>query len=152
DDSDFDGSWIKSFKPEDIPRDKLKVEFVRSSGPGGQNVNKVSTKAQMRFTLGTADWLPAEVRKKLREQHANRLNKKDEFIIQSDRTRSQLENHEDCIAKLYEFIEKAAFVPEGPSQELLDRIEERKEESKEKKMKGKQHHAKKKQDRRWKDF
>merc|ERR1712226_664680 len=48
-----------------IPLNKLKVSYVRSSGPGGQHVNKTSTKAEVRFEIATADWLPVEARQKI---------------------------------------------------------------------------------------
>ncbi|ORX93099.1 peptidyl-tRNA hydrolase domain-like protein, partial [Basidiobolus meristosporus CBS 931.73] len=98
------------------------TSFNRSSGPGGQNVNKVATKVEMRFVLDTADWLPEYVRGKLNEQNRNRINKKGEFVITSDRTRSQVKNADDCVDKLYQIILKAGEVPKEPDQATVERV------------------------------
>jgi peptidyl-tRNA hydrolase ICT1 len=58
-----------------------------SVGPGGQNVNKVNTKAEIRFHVMTADWLPREVRKRLLEYQANKVNSNGELIITSQEQR-----------------------------------------------------------------
>ncbi|KND01046.1 uncharacterized protein SPPG_04139 [Spizellomyces punctatus DAOM BR117] len=142
--------WISRFSKDSIPREQLEVSFSRSSGPGGQNVNKVNTKVDMRFPIKYAQWLPPEVKAKLREQNANRINKKLEFVVSSDRHRNQHQNFEECLSKLYTAIVEAAeeLVPRGPSEETLKRIEEFKEIEREKKMKAKERHAQKKASRR----
>ena len=94
-----------------VPREKLEIGFSRSSGPGGQNVNKVSTRAEVRFHLESADWLPAAVRKRLAGLYPRRLNRDGEFIVGSSRYRSQGRNLEDCIEKLEGFIEMATRLP-----------------------------------------
>ena len=94
-----------------VPREKLEIGFSRSSGPGGQNVNKVSTRAEVRFHLESADWLPAAVRKRLAGLYPRRLNRDGEFIVVSSRYRSQGRNLEDCIEKLEGFIERATRLP-----------------------------------------
>ncbi|RKP09987.1 hypothetical protein THASP1DRAFT_13482, partial [Thamnocephalis sphaerospora] len=98
------------------------VAYMRSSGPGGQNVNKLSTKADMRFELEYATWMPAPVREKLAELEAARLNKKGELVFTSDRTRSQRMNLEDCIDKLYEAVIRAAEVPREPDEDQRARV------------------------------
>ena len=94
-----------------VPREKLEIGFSRSSGPGGQHVNKVSTRAEVRFHLESADWLPAAVRKRLAGLYPRRLNRDGEFIVVSSRYRSQGRNLEDCIEKLEGFIERATRLP-----------------------------------------
>lgn len=84
----------------EIPRDKVDVSFSRSGGPGGQNVNKTSTKAEVRFVLATADWLRPEARELLAVKLAGRLTKEGELISASEKHRSQKENLEECFAKL----------------------------------------------------
>lgn len=64
-----------------IPLDKLQLTFVRSSGPGGQNVNKLNTKAELRFNVHEADWIPPDIRARLAQQQAARINKEGELII-----------------------------------------------------------------------
>ncbi|CAG8469392.1 2305_t:CDS:2 [Acaulospora morrowiae] len=117
--------WLKKFTKDSIPRDSLDMSFARSSGPGGQNFFSqiVNTKVDLRFNLGQAHWIPEYARKQLAIQKSNKINKKNELIITSDKTRSQVKNIEDCIEKLYESIVEAAQVPEGPSEETLQRIE-----------------------------
>ncbi len=94
-----------------VPREKLQISFSRSSGPGGQNVNKVSTRAEVRFHLESADWLPVAVRKRLAGLYPRRLNRDGELIVVSSRYRSQGRNLEDCIEKLEAFIERAGKPP-----------------------------------------
>lgn len=95
-----------------VPREKLQTSFSRSSGPGGQNVNKVSTRAEVRFHLESAGWIPAAVRSRLASLYPRRLTRDGEFIVVSSRYRSQNRNLEDCIEKLEGFIEKASKPPQ----------------------------------------
>jgi protein subunit release factor B len=93
-----------------IPRDRLEVRFARSGGPGGQNVNKVSSKAEVRFRIDDADWIPASVRRRLKELQAHRTTNDGDLIISSSRHRTQSRNLEDCIEKLRRYLEEAAKV------------------------------------------
>ncbi|KAI8056935.1 hypothetical protein BDF22DRAFT_616851 [Syncephalis plumigaleata] len=100
----------------------FETSYMRSSGPGGQNVNKLSTKVDMRFELQYASWLPEAVREKLGQQEATRLNKHGELVFTSDRTRSQKMNLEDCIDKLYDAILRASQVPKEPDAEQQAKV------------------------------
>jgi len=91
-----------------IPREKLQVSFSRSSGPGGQNVNKVATRVEVRFELAGADWISPATRARLATLNPRRLNRDGEFIVVSSRFRSQGRNLEDCIEKLEALLKKAA--------------------------------------------
>jgi peptidyl-tRNA hydrolase ICT1 len=71
-----------------IPKDKLTFAFSRSSGPGGQNVNKVNTKVDLRFNIESAGWLTEEVKERLIELYPNRINSENEFIVTSQKTRT----------------------------------------------------------------
>jgi hypothetical protein len=94
-------------KSIDIPEDRLEISFVRSSGAGGQNVNKLSTKVDVRFHVGAADWIPAEVRGRLKELQANRINKEGFLSLQSQEYRTQGQNRKAAIAKLQEMLLQA---------------------------------------------
>ena len=65
----------------EIPREKLDIQFCRSSGPGGQNVNKVNSKAEVRFNVYNCSWLPKEVLKKIHQNEATRINKQGDLIL-----------------------------------------------------------------------
>ncbi len=94
-----------------IPERELNIEFVRASGPGGQNVNKVSTKAQLRWSVGASPIFSPEQKKRIRQALSNRLTKDDEILISSDEERSQLANKEKAVARLYELVQNALLVP-----------------------------------------
>lgn len=94
-----------------IPRHKIDVSFSTSSGPGGQNVNKLSTKAEIRFKIDEADWIPESVRERLKKKQGGRINKDGEFAIMSQKHRFQDANLKDCFDKLEEFLKEACIVP-----------------------------------------
>ncbi|GAU87808.1 hypothetical protein RvY_00606 [Ramazzottius varieornatus] len=83
-----------------IPVEELQVSYSRSSGPGGQNVNKVNTKVDVRFDIEKAKWIPNHLKPLLREKHNTRITKEGEFFIQSDKTRSRDYNMADCLDKI----------------------------------------------------
>lgn len=105
-----------------ITLDHVTVNFARSGGPGGQNVNKVNTKVDMRFNVGKAHWLSERVREKIMQMEKNRMNKDGELVISSTKTRTQKGNIEDALAKLQEIIDAASYVPPPPSEEQKKKI------------------------------
>lgn len=86
-------------------------EFIfsatRSSGAGGQNVNKVNTRVELRFNIGLSDLLTDEEKNILFEKLANKIKSSGELIIVSQKERSQLKNKENTIEKFYILLEKA---------------------------------------------
>ncbi|XP_068439912.1 large ribosomal subunit protein mL62 [Clinocottus analis] len=100
-----------------IPVDRLKVSYSRSSGPGGQNVNKVSTKAEVRFHVLTADWIPEDVRQNIFEKNKNRINKAGELLVTSELSRSQHRNLSDCVQKIAAILAEASEKPREPTAE-----------------------------------
>jgi protein subunit release factor B len=94
-----------------IPRDRVTATFSRSSGAGGQNVNKVSTKAEVRFPLAGATWMAEGVRARLAALFPAHVNGEGEVFVTSQRHRTQEANLEDALDKLALMVRKAAHVP-----------------------------------------
>ncbi|KAJ1911652.1 hypothetical protein IWQ60_010038 [Tieghemiomyces parasiticus] len=115
-------SWAERLTIESIPRRTFDMSFHRSSGPGGQNVNKVNTKVDMRFNLRKAKWIPDYVRHQVEIQEPNRINKAGEFVLTSERHRTQNQNLEDCLHKLRDLLVRVAYIPPDPTQEKLQQI------------------------------
>uniref|UniRef100_A0A915KK72 Large ribosomal subunit protein mL62 n=1 Tax=Romanomermis culicivorax TaxID=13658 RepID=A0A915KK72_ROMCU len=99
-----------------IPMEKLKVSYCLSTGPGGSHVNRTETRAEVRFHVKTADWIPENVREKFFEKYHHRINKEGFFVVRSERTRYQSLNLADCMDKLRFSI-----------RECIDEINKRKE-------------------------
>ncbi|CBN79197.1 conserved unknown protein [Ectocarpus siliculosus] len=91
----------------EVPEDQLQVSFTRASGAGGQNVNKVSTKVEMRFVVSEAEWLPYDVRLRLARQEKGRMNNKGELVVTAQEFRTQKQNRSQALAKLREMINEA---------------------------------------------
>ena len=87
-----------------IPDSEIEFTFARSSGPGGQNVNKVSSKAVMRWSPTTSPSLPEDVRGRFLSRYASRLTNAGELIVTSQRSRDQTRNTEDCLEKLRQML------------------------------------------------
>lgn len=94
-----------------IPDDELLWEFSRSGGPGGQNVNKVNSRAVLRWRPAESRGLPEPVKARLLLLVASRLTVEGELLIKSDRTRDQGKNVADCMEKLRELVARAANPP-----------------------------------------
>jgi ribosome-associated protein len=90
---------------------ELEWDFVRSSGPGGQNVNKVATAVQLRFDVRRSPSLPDEVRERLVRLAGNRMTSDGVLVIQARRFRSQEGNRHDAWARLEELMRKAMIRP-----------------------------------------
>jgi len=94
----------RNFYPE------FRFQTSRSSGPGGQHVNKTESRVELFFNIEASTLLSEEEKERLQRKLKKRINADGELIITSESTRSQTRNKEDCIKKFYELIEKALAV------------------------------------------
>jgi ribosome-associated protein len=94
-----------------VPRAELRFSFVRSSGPGGQNVNKVNSKVQLRWPVSHSNALPEDIRQRFVSRYVRRMNERGEIVLTSQRYRDRARNIEDCLAKLRDLILSVAAPP-----------------------------------------
>jgi len=94
-----------------IDDDEIQVHFVRSSGPGGQNVNKVSTAVQLRFNVHNSPSLSGDVKTRLIRLAGRRITQDGVLILDARQFRTQERNREDVTERLKELIRKAAEMP-----------------------------------------
>ncbi|MCB0324477.1 MAG: aminoacyl-tRNA hydrolase [Bdellovibrionales bacterium] len=94
-----------------IPESELEFTYSRSSGPGGQNVNKVNTKAQLRWNVAATSALPDLVRARFLSKYATRISKDGVLLIQSSKFRDQKSNHAACVEKLTALVEAVLTPP-----------------------------------------
>ena len=94
-----------------IPDEELKESFVRASGPGGQNVNKVATAVELRFDVRESPSLSPPVRRRLERLAGRRLTKEGVIVLRADRFRTQEMNRADARERLAELIREAATPP-----------------------------------------
>ena len=94
-----------------IPLRELHFDFARSSGPGGQNVNKVATKAVLRWPVARSRSLPDDVRERFMARYRRRITRDGELVLQSQRFRDRGRNIADCTEKLRHMLQEVATPP-----------------------------------------
>lgn len=102
------------------------LEFVRASGPGGQNVNKVATAAQLRFDAANAASLPEDIRERAIKLAGRRATKDGIIVIEAKRYRTQERNREDAIARLIALLRRSAETPKPRKKTRVSRAAKKK--------------------------
>jgi len=126
-----------------IPESEFSFSYTRSSGPGGQNVNKVNSRATLRWRPAASSGLPVDVLERFRAQHAARLTGDGDLLISSQRFRDQGSNVQDCLDKLRAMLAAVARPPKRRTKtrptkgSVTRRLEQKRRE------------GSKKSDRRW---
>ncbi|NWU77157.1 ICT1 hydrolase, partial [Onychorhynchus coronatus] len=127
---------------------RLTVSYSRSSGPGGQNVNKVNSKAEVRFHLESADWIPEAVRQNMALMHRNKINRAGELIVTSEESRYQMRNLAICLEKIRTMVTEATEKPKVVSKETTQKLIERVEKMNRERLRQKRIHSNIKQSRK----
>jgi ribosome-associated protein len=96
-----------------IPDEEVSISFVRAAGPGGQNVNKVASAAQLRFHIAGSQALSDPAKERLRRLAGRRVTDEDVLIIKANRFRTQARNRDDAIGRLVDLI-RTALAPARP--------------------------------------
>jgi ribosome-associated protein len=96
-----------------IPDDEFSFTYVRSGGPGGQNVNKVASKAVLRWNVANSPSLPDDIKARLQQQQRRRISGEGDLLLTSQRYRDQERNRLDCLEKLAEMLRAAAVTPKA---------------------------------------
>ena len=94
-----------------IDEGEIQERFIRASGPGGQNVNKLATAVQLRFDVRGSASLTEPVRERLCRLAGRRLTREGVLVIEARRFRTQVQNREDALARLIELIRRASLTP-----------------------------------------
>ncbi len=106
-----DDTWLVVSRSTRIPKSELTFTFVRSSGPGGQNVNKVASKACLRWPVVASGSLDEAVKQRLLAKYRRRISVDGDLLLTSQRTRDQSRNIADCLEKLRAMIQDVLTPP-----------------------------------------
>lgn len=126
-----------------IPFNELKFSYSRSSGAGGQNVNKVNSKATLEWAIDQSSAISIDVKTRFKQRFGNLINNEGMVIISSQESRSQNMNQDTCIRKLHRMIEEVLHPPKMRKKTkpkysaVLKRLNGKRVESVKKKLRGK---------------
>lgn len=145
--------WVENFTGTQVPANIFELSYSRSSGPGGQKVNKTSSKATI--ALGPEEWLnpqfcywiPKPIRTQINDKNIRYQTKSRGIIVQSDSTRNRDTNTDECFRKLIQEIKDNTFFPGEISEEDRKRWQEINEDRKEKRLFNKKRQSDKKKHR-----
>jgi ribosome-associated protein len=127
----------------EIPHDEFQFSYARSGGPGGQNVNKVNSKAILHWPVSVSASLPDDVRARFVEQFGSRITVDGMLVISSQVFRDQRRNSEECLRRLKEMLDQVAVPPVPRVATAPSRS------AKERRVDAKSKHSQKKEQRRW---
>jgi len=139
---DRDGRMLEITNAIWLDESELHFDFIRASGPGGQNVNKVASAVQLRFDVVNSPSLPEEARNRLLHQARNRINEEGILLIEAKQYRTLEQNRQEAIDRLVEWIRRAAERPKErrkgrvPPAEKLRRLEAKRRRSEIKRLRG----------------
>ena len=125
-----------------IHEDEIQIDFIRASGPGGQNVNKVSSAAQLRFDIRSSPSLEPEVKERLVRLAGSRVTEAGVLIIEAKRYRTQEQNRFDAVQRLVTLVQKALEKPKTRRKtrptlaSKQKRLETKRQRSEKKRMRG----------------
>ncbi|AOW07108.1 uncharacterized protein YALI1_F17491g [Yarrowia lipolytica] len=148
-----DVQWLKSVSASQIPRQGFTYRFDKSSGPGGQHVNKTNTKATLKMdakTLRSSTWIPQAVKTQIYKGGSNFpfLTLDQSLLVQSDRFRSQTQNVEDCFERLAVALRQIRLPDRPHSQESIDKWDKIAKKEDKKRLAAKKRLSQKKEGRR----
>ncbi|KZV72631.1 hypothetical protein PENSPDRAFT_575865 [Peniophora sp. CONT] len=145
--------WISRFQRSKVLKEHVEITFSRSSGPGGQNVNKVNTKATLRVPLDLP-WIPLWARDELRKS-PHFAPSSQSIVMTSTATRSQAQNVEDVLSKLHDVVSRAAakLIMNEPSEDQKKRVQklEHVEKVRRRQEKDRRSDTKKARSKKWDD-
>lgn len=141
--------WVEMLKPASIPLRMFVVRYDRSSGPGGQHVNKVNSKCTLILRdFSNCSWFPEEVRKQIKEKAFRYYARSsDSLVIQSDETRSREINRQICLEKFVSAVKASCYFPTETDDSTLKKWDMIKKKSDEVRVRAKKLHSDKKKRR-----
>ncbi|AQZ11432.1 YOL114C [Zygosaccharomyces parabailii] len=147
-------NWVVSLNSKRVPLNLFAVRYDRSSGPGGQNVNKVNSKCTIALhNFSRCSWFPLEVRKQLSEKKSRYYaSSSDTIVIQSSESRSRETNREYCIEKFVKHIKEICFFPGEADEHTVKKWHGIKEKAHERRIQEKKLQSNKKRLRNKKDL
>lgn len=150
--------WVQQLNKNTLPQNLLNFRYDRSSGPGGQNVNKLSTKCTLTvYNVSQCGLFPEEVQDQLLSQPGSKKSSlkfryyspvSDSIVVQSDKTRSRMSNKEICIDKLISEIKSCCYFPEETDSRTKNKWIKVKKNSNETRLRNKKLHSDKKKARK----
>jgi peptidyl-tRNA hydrolase ICT1 len=147
--------WLRTLTQDQIPRDQFETVYSRSSGPGGQNVNKVNSKVTIKMdshAWRTTNWVPDNVKIQLVPGKFPYITKTGVILVSSQRTRDRLTNLDDCFHKLCNAIKVTAYFPAERDLDDIKRWDDITKRTNEQRLLSKKDRSNKKHNRKFKDF